>query len=179
MSKKTKIIVIVVVVILAILVGIFTYKYIQKSNSTGTEWGDKYYIYLKEDKEKSAEERQINYGITELMENPKIQFCSFEQNKEPQMLISYMQDGRKCTNIYYINNDGNIGEISAEYTFNNDEMNSNTEGEISSVSKFDETFIKTEIDGSSERDFNLDVEEEFKNMVTEVIEGAKTNLNIH
>ena len=58
-------------------------------------------------------------------------------------------------------------------------MNSNTEGEISSVSKFDETFIKTEIDGSSERDFNLDVEEEFKNMVTEVIEGAKTNLNIH
>ena len=52
MSKKTKIIVIVVVVILAILVGIFTYKYIQKSNSTGTEWGDKYYIYLKEAKEK-------------------------------------------------------------------------------------------------------------------------------
>ena len=72
MSKKTKIIVIVVVVILAILVGIFTYKYIQKSNSTGTEWGDKYYIYLKEAKEKSAEERQINYGITELMENPKM-----------------------------------------------------------------------------------------------------------
>lgn len=239
MSKKTKIIaIVIVVVIVAILAGIFTYKYVQKSKSTGTEWGDKYYIYLKEAKEKSAEERQTNYGITELMEDPKIQFCNFEENKEPQMLISYMQDGRKCTNIYYINNDGNVsymlfdqasqaellynielkqyiwylhltsesedgknteyykpienilkefenssnnddvntGEISAEYTFGNDEMNSNTEEEIPSISKFDETFIKTEIDGSTEKDFNLDADEkEFKNIVTEAVEGAKTN----
>ena len=124
MSKKTKIIaIVIVVVIVAILAGIFTYKYVQKSKSTGTEWGDKYYIYLKEAKEKSAEERQTNYGITELVEDPKIQFCNFEENKEPQMLISYMQDGRKCTNIYYINNDGNVtytftenGDFTFEYT---------------------------------------------------------------
>lgn len=240
MSKKAKVIAIVIlVVIIAVLVGCFTYKYIQKSKSTGTEWGDKYYIYLKEAKEKNAEERQVNYGITELMENPKIQFCSFEENKEPQMTISYMQDGRNFTNIYYINSEGNVsymlfdqpsqaellynielkqyiwylhltsegedgqnteyykpienvlkefensnsnnddiktGEISAEYNFSSDEMTSNTEGEIPTISKFDETFIKTEVDESMEKDFNLDMDEkEFKDLVTEVVGGFKTN----
>ncbi len=49
MSKKEKLIaVVILVVIIAVLAGCFTYKYIQKSKSTGTDWGDKYYIYLKE-----------------------------------------------------------------------------------------------------------------------------------
>ncbi len=239
MSKKVKILIIILIlIILFIVAGIFIYKYIQDNESTGTQWGDKYYIYLKEAKEKTPEERQINYGITELMEAPKIQFYSFAENKDPQMLITYMQDGKNFTNIYYINNDGNVsymlfdqpsqvellyntelnqyiwylhltsgtdeqstdsykpvenilkefensdsnkedvntGEITPEYTFSVDEMNVNTDSEIPSISKFDETFIKTQVEENTERDFNINADEkEFKNLVTEVVEGFKTN----
>lgn len=65
-----------------------------------------------------------------------------------------------------------------DYTFTDEEMKSNFEvadGEIPTISEFDKTFIKVEIDQSKISEINFEGEDkELKQIITETVEGYKT-----
>ena len=95
-SKKTIIIVVlsVLVVILACIVGWFVYRNNLENKTTGSDWSDKYYNFLRDQNKK----KDINSTLTEESE---LSFVKDEQEKYPYMLVKkeYEENGKKRESI--------------------------------------------------------------------------------
>lgn len=118
MSKKKKIIlsVIIILLIVAIIAGaIIAVLLINKNKeddekvSMSSKWGNTYYAYLKDaTKEDDSSVLESKYGMYTGMQEAKIQFCNVENEENPEMVMTYTNNGVKRVNSYYINNDGEV-----------------------------------------------------------------------
>ena len=106
-GKIIKIIGIIVVVVAIIGVGgFFGYKYYKDNQGLDTEWADTYYTFIKESKEKNSE--------TKVKDNSKITFIQVPEVEEPVMIVKYVEEEKKYTDIYYINEEKVENVISLE-----------------------------------------------------------------
>lgn len=117
-SKTTKIIIILVVV-LAVLIafgigGYFAYEYSETNKSTGTEWGDTYYSYLKSVKN-ADEEKVKEAGLTKDIKTANAQFIQVKKEDNPKMVLNYQKNNETYTNIYFIDESQKVSVITYEH----------------------------------------------------------------
>ncbi len=97
-QKNKKALIISCIMIGALLIiglgGFFGYKYYEKTNTVGTNWGDTYYEYIKESK--------TNKDI-KIENNSTLEFIDVPDIEEPVMISNYQLKDSKYANIYYIN----------------------------------------------------------------------------
>ena len=98
-QKNKKTITIVGAIIVALL-AIFLLKFINDSKPIKENWGEKYYLYLKEIK---SNQKQIN--IKENIQNGKLSFLDINDIDNPVMVYTYQKNNTTYTNIYYIRDD--------------------------------------------------------------------------
>ncbi len=226
-KKKSKLPVIItaivlVVVLIAAIGGYFGYQYIEENKTTGTEWGDTYYTYLKAATNK--ESNKEDYGLKDNMENTKLQFIEVGETN-PIMVMTYDYEGDSFVNIYRTKEENKVDKIihkepatieflyhiesksyswyiheknetqnsykkiytilenpednkKAEYTIaEGEETKQDTlsgGGEPITLSKFDEIFVKPEVEPSKKIDFNEDIEaKDLKKEITTGVEEYK------
>ena len=112
-SNKRNILAIIIIIMLFILGGIggfIAYQYSQANKSTGTEWGDTYYAYLKSIKE-ADEEKIADAGLLKDTNTAKVGFIQLKKEDTPKMVLTYQKDNENYTNIYYIGNDQKVNVI--------------------------------------------------------------------
>ncbi len=222
MNKKTITILLVVLVVIIVggVGGYFVYTNLKESKTTGTEWGDTYYAYMKSATNENSNKE--DYGLKDNMENTKIQFIDVGEDN-PIMTMTYDFEGNSYVNIYATKGEHQVNKIvyqdpatieflydienksydwylhtenetedsykkiytmlenpnqnnEAEYTIKKDDATTqNTiSGETITLSKFDETFIKPEIESNTKIDFteNIDMKV-LKNNITKSVETYK------
>ena len=108
MSKKKKIIlsVIIILLIVAIIAGaIIAVLLINKNKeddekvSMSSKWGNTYYAYLKDaTNEDDSYVLESKYGMYTGMQEAKIQFCNVENEENPEMVMTYTNNGVKRVN---------------------------------------------------------------------------------
>lgn len=113
-KKKMKIIIPIVIILLIVVIGggiggYYIYQQHEKNKSVGTEWGDKYHMYLKNAVADTQSDKNDVYGMPNNMEDTKIQFVETNKNELPKMAMSYKVEGNEYVNIYYIKDDDTIG----------------------------------------------------------------------
>ena len=101
-KKKTIFVIIGLLVLVALGVGGY-YLYQQKKlkEPIKQEWGQKYYMYLKDVNENNKQEEA---GLPEDLEKSELSFYQVEDVKEPVMVIDYEVDSVQYSNVYYITN---------------------------------------------------------------------------
>lgn len=91
-----KLILIIIVVFLGVcflgIGGYFIYKEIKFREPIKEEWGQKYYVYLKDEENALPEES----------ENAKLNFFEVEERKEPVMVVKYEIKEEVYSNVYFI-----------------------------------------------------------------------------
>lgn len=106
-KNKTMIIILIIAIVLLFIVsivgGFFIYQYQESNKSTGTEWGDIYYYYLRSVKE-ADEEKIVNAGLTKEITTAQVQFIQVKNEDNPKMILTYQKDNEDYTNIYFIEN---------------------------------------------------------------------------
>jgi len=109
-SKKIILIAIIllVIIIIATIGGIFGYQQYEESKTTGTEWGDTYYAYLKSATSKDSNKEE--YGLKEGMKNTQLQFIEVGENN-PVMLMTYDYEEDSYVNIYRTNGENQVDKI--------------------------------------------------------------------
>ena len=117
-SKTTKTI-IVLVIVLAIIIafgigGYFAYNYSYVSKSTGTEWGDTYYSYLKSVKE-ADEEKIKDAGLTKDIKTAKVEFIQVNKEDNPKMALTFEKNNESYTNIYFIEQEQKVNVITYDH----------------------------------------------------------------
>lgn len=96
-SKKKIIIIIGAIVFSLIILGIcgyFIYQEVKFREPIKEDWGQKYYVYLKEEKEVIPDEA----------ENAKINFVETKEQEKPVMVVKYEKKKKTYANVYYIEN---------------------------------------------------------------------------
>ncbi len=106
--KKKIIITIIIILIIAVLVGgffvikNFLSKKEESEKTTGVEWGDIYYEFVK------------NENNNEEIINKKLKFIQLEENSKPAMLLSYENAKNKILKILVIDSENKVKEKSFE-----------------------------------------------------------------
>lgn len=96
-TNKLPIIVITILIATVLIIGaFFGASYIEESKKIGTDWGEKYYEYLKEAKVSGNKEK---YGLYDGMKNVTIQFVEIV-NQVPIMAMTYEKDQNTYVNLY-------------------------------------------------------------------------------
>ena len=117
-SKTTKIIIILVIVIAVLIAfgigGYFAYQYSEANKSTGTEWGDTYYSYLKSVKE-ADEEKVKEAGLRKDIKKANIEFVQVKKEDNPKMVLNYQENNETYTNIYFISNENKVNVIKYDH----------------------------------------------------------------
>lgn len=91
---KKILIIIELIVFLLCLSGYYIYKEIKFREPIKEDWGQKYYIYLKEEKEVVPKDAN----------NAKINFVNTIEQKDPVMVVKYEKKKKTYSNVYYIEN---------------------------------------------------------------------------
>ena len=115
-KKKSKLPIIIAITVVIILIigtvgGYFGYQYIKRNKTTGTEWGDTYYSYLKSVKE-ADEEKIKNAGLSKDIKTVQVQFVQVKSEDNPKMILTYQKDNESYTNIYFIGEEQKVNVIS-------------------------------------------------------------------
>lgn len=102
-NKKTNKIYILIIILLIITVtlSILIKNRIDLNKPLNEEWGNKYYLYLKEIK-KSKNVKKA--GLNENIKKAKISFYQVKNIDNPVMVIKYSQNKKDYSNVYYIKN---------------------------------------------------------------------------
>lgn len=115
-KKKSKLPIIIAITVVIILIigtvgGYFGYQYIKRNKTTGTEWGDTYYSYLKSVKE-ADEEKIKSAGLSKDIKTVQVQFVQVKSEDNPKMILTYQKDNESYTNIYFIGQEQKVNVIS-------------------------------------------------------------------
>ncbi len=97
-NKKILWIILPIILIILIVGGIFLKQYLDLKKPIKEDWGQTYYVYLKDKTNKEIE-------LPDNMKNAKINFYNLDELKEPVMAINYEEADKNYTNVYYINNE--------------------------------------------------------------------------
>ena len=101
-SKKIIIICSVLLFLVLLGIGLFVlYKYRESKKPIEQEWGQTYYMYLKDVNEKN---KQKDAGLPNNLKTSKLNFYEVDAIKDPVMVIDYKNDGNNYSNVYFINN---------------------------------------------------------------------------
>ena len=102
LTKKKKIILIICITILFILLvtlgGYLGWSWYQTTRTTGSTWGDTYYSYIVDSKEKKEKKNKFPEEAT-------IEFIQVSDIKDPIMVVSHEKKKETYTDIYHINKD--------------------------------------------------------------------------
>ncbi len=100
-GKKGLLIFILIILLVAVgaVVGLKLYNKTEEKETVGTDWGDKYYEYLK--KAQETEEKN-KYGFENGAKEQKIRFLQANNSDDPNMVMEYEKDGEKRASIYFI-----------------------------------------------------------------------------
>ena len=101
MSRKKMIMVISIVIGVILLVcigGFIGWQVYRMNRSTGSSWGDTYYEYIKESREKDSKKEKIPNDSV-------IEFVQVDDINDPVMLVEYEDSDEVYHDIYYINED--------------------------------------------------------------------------
>lgn len=104
MSKK-KIIIILIAILLVICIGFggyFYYQYKELKKPISKDWGQRYYLYLKDINENGMEE---DAALPVDVKDADLSFYEVEDLDDPVMTISYQKGSKVYSNVYYISND--------------------------------------------------------------------------
>lgn len=156
-GKKVLSIVIVVFLIVAISAGVgigayFAYKNYSENKSTGTEWGDLYYNYIKDNKEGDTVNKS---NFVKLEENVKIGFAEVDTIKNPVMFVNETKIDENNQNtdfvsLYKINDNkevvsvGGYGSKSADIEFLYDVPNKKYNYFIHTSNEAEDTYISVD-----------------------------------
>lgn len=99
-KKKGKKIIIIGVIVLAVFIlclvgGYFVYQEIKFREPIKEEWGQKYYVYLKDEEN----------SLPKDSENAKLNFIEIQDKEEPVMVIKYEIKKEIYSNVYFIHDD--------------------------------------------------------------------------
>ncbi len=100
--KKVLMIVVPILIVVGIVSAIFIKKYLDEQKPIAKEWGQTYYLYLKDIKENKKYEEA---NLPKDMKKAKVNFYEVKNVEDPVMAISYDKNNETYTNIYYIKND--------------------------------------------------------------------------
>lgn len=110
-NKNMKPFIIIIIVLIAIIItsigGYFIYQEIKFKEPIKEEWGQKYYVHLKEEENKLQKES----------ENAKLNFIEVKDKKEPVMVVKYEIKKEVYSNVYFIE-DGKVNAIIYEQPTN-------------------------------------------------------------
>ena len=101
-SPKKKIVIISLVALLLLGLGVggyFFYQYKELKKPIKQEWGQKYYMYLKDVNENNKQE---NAGLPKNLKTSELSFYDIENVKDPVMVIDYKKENEEYSNFYYI-----------------------------------------------------------------------------
>ncbi len=217
-KARSKLLIIVAIIIILLIVTVVSVLVLKNNNSsTGTEWGDSYYTYLKSAiKENNNKE---DYGLKDNMENTNIQFIEVGESN-PVMVMTYDYEGDSYVNIYTTEGENQVDKVvyqnpatidflydiqnksydwylhtenetedlynkiytilkkpeqnnEAEYTIVKDDVTTQdtVSGETITLPKFDEIFIRPEIESTAKIDFTQNINpKNLKISITNIIE---------
>ncbi|MBQ9011363.1 MAG: hypothetical protein IJ093_01800 [Bacilli bacterium] len=103
-SKKKIIIISLIIVLLLCALGIggyFLYQYKKLKEPIKSNWGQTYYMYLKDVNENGKQEKA---SLPKDPKDAKLTFYEVEDVKDPIMVITYTQAKEDYSNVYYIHN---------------------------------------------------------------------------
>ncbi len=98
-KKKSIGIILLIFVIALVFGGIYLHDYLKFKESIAEDWGQTYYIYLKNVKNN---DKAKDVGIFDDMENAKLDFYEVEGIDDPVMVLSYTKDKESRVNVYFI-----------------------------------------------------------------------------
>lgn len=139
-------------------------------------------------------------NVYQITDNKKVTYVSYKQPTEVEYLYDIAKDeyswyvhtnettGDSYSSLKNIvnnlkgnstksedSNNVNIAELEADYTINKDEAEISQEtvnGETLTISKFDEIFVKPEIEQNKQIDFNVDIKEkDLKNVMKDAVDN--------
>lgn len=112
-SKKGIIIGIIIFILIMLTVGgFFLYQYLKSNQSIEEDWGQTYYVYLKKAKKNPKEA-----NLSDKMKDAKLKFVEVKNREEPVMMITYKEQKKEYTNIYFIE-ENQVNTIVFEETTN-------------------------------------------------------------
>lgn len=106
-NNKVKIIVICAVLLLVGAFGYFGYQYYELKKPIEEDWGEKYYVYLKDVNEKKNGDKA---GLPKDLKKSDLSFYEVENVNDPVMVINYEKEKQNYSNVYYIL-DGKVNVI--------------------------------------------------------------------
>lgn len=105
MKRKKKLLIILLLSAFSIMLsigGYFFYQYQELKKPIKEDWGQKYYVYLRDINENKKEE---DAGLPKDLKKSELSFHEIENVKEPVMIINYKKDNQDYSNVYYISDD--------------------------------------------------------------------------
>ena len=102
-NKKTNkiYILIIILLIITVILSILIKNRLDLNKPLNEEWGNKYYLYLKEIKKPKNIKKA---GLNENIKKAKITFYQVKNIDNPVMVIKYSQNKKDYSNVYYIKN---------------------------------------------------------------------------
>lgn len=175
LSKKVlKMILIGVLCVFILVGGYFLFKKVFRSDAIKVDWGQTYYVYLKEKKEDVD-----NPIIPEDSSDAKLNFYEVKDTEKPVMAISYKKEEQSYTNVFYIQNNqvntivyNNPVDIEFLYNIEKDEYNYyfHTENDLEDTYTSLTEQIKESL--NQEQEENIEQEPEYT-IKKEDVESAK------
>lgn len=102
-KKKSLIIISLLFFIIAISIGgYFYFQYKELKKPIKENWGQKYYVYLKDVNENKRGE---DAGLPNDLKKSELSFYEVKDVKQPVMVINYQKDKQDYSNVYYISDD--------------------------------------------------------------------------
>ena len=101
-KSKSKIIIILCLVVFLVALsigGYFWYQYNELKKPIKEDWGQKYYMYLKDVNENKKEE---DAGLPKNLKESTLSFFKIENIERPVMVIDYEKDKQEYSNVYFI-----------------------------------------------------------------------------
>ena len=98
-NNKVKIIVICAVLLLVGAFGYFGYQYYELKKPIEEDWGEKFYVYLKDVNEKKNVDKA---GLPKDLKRSDLSFYEVENVNDPIMVINYEKEKQNYSNVYYI-----------------------------------------------------------------------------
>ena len=107
MKKQKKKLLIIISLVIVLLIGLgvggyFYFQYKELKKPIKEDWGQKYYVYLKDVNENK---RLEDAGLPKDLKKSELSFYEVENVNEPVMVINYQKDNQDYSNVYYISDD--------------------------------------------------------------------------
>ena len=167
-DKRLFIVIIIILILILGVGGYFLYQYFEFKKPLKEEWGQKYYVYLKNIKENKKNKEA---GLPEKLKDSKIGFYKVNDIKDPIMVIEYEKNNETFSNVYYlkdnaVNNIVYTEPTEIEFLYNIETKKYNYYAHTENDGNDNYSSVSDKINAKEEKTYNFEKDE--KNSVTSV-----------